>query len=359
MRLEIIKGLGLGGAETLLVSRLRANLALGIESADEVTVISTYAEQGFYREQLRDLGVELVELHGGPLASALRLLRQVRRYDPSSILCHSPMPALVLKIGRLLRLVRCPLIEVTHSTRHHRLVLLSGRLLHRFASFNVAVSEEVSRARTAQGFRRTFVSHGGVDREGIERFQDSDGPHRLREKLGLSPGRRLAVAVGNLRAIKGHRFMIEALAEPGLEDWQLAICGDGPVRDELEALASELGVADRVSFLGSVPNAWRYLCAADLQLHYSTHEGLPVALMEGAVVGLPQLISNIPGTREFLSLTPTATSVRPADPAALAAAWRAVDTEVEKQPSSYWDIRRHAEEMAELVRRAMRSSCEA
>ena len=100
-----------------------------------------------------------------------------------------------------------------------------------------------------------------------------------------------------------HRKGIDQLLRvlPQLPDYRLLIIGDGPSRAELEQLAADNGVADRVRFLGRRPNAWRYLPLYDLYALPSRSEGFPLALLEAAAHGSAVVCSDLPLFKELIT----------------------------------------------------------
>jgi glycosyltransferase involved in cell wall biosynthesis len=92
-----------------------------------------------------------------------------------------------------------------------------------------------------------------------------------------------------------------ALAFPSLPGWRLAIIGDGPLREELEALARELGIASRVDWLGYRDDPVPYLRAAKFFVLTSRFEGTPNALLEAMACGLASVVSDgSPGPLELI-----------------------------------------------------------
>ncbi|GAC1338899.1 MAG: glycosyltransferase family 4 protein [Acetobacteraceae bacterium] len=120
----------------------------------------------------------------------------------------------------------------------------------------------------------------------------------IRRELGLEGPTLLSV--GHLIARKGHNLAIEAMK--GLPDWRLLIVGEGPERGRLEALASRLGVADRVRLLGAHPHTAlpRFYSAADTLILASSREGWANVLLESMACGTPVVASNIPGNPEVV-----------------------------------------------------------
>jgi teichuronic acid biosynthesis glycosyltransferase TuaC len=120
-----------------------------------------------------------------------------------------------------------------------------------------------------------------------------------RASLGIS--RYSLASVGNLIPTKGHDLVIEALA--ALPDAELFIAGRGPDEGRLKNLASTLGVLDRVTFLGVLPQEkLRTLySAADCLVLASVREGWPNVLLEAMACGTPVVASNVGGTSEIVA----------------------------------------------------------
>lgn len=118
------------------------------------------------------------------------------------------------------------------------------------------------------------------------------------------PGGVRIVTVGRLAPVKGHALLLEAVRELGARgtDVQLTIIGDGPKREELERHAEALGVSDRVTFTGAVAQdeISRHYSGADLYVHASFAEGLPVVVMEAMAHALPVVAASVMGVGEIV-----------------------------------------------------------
>ena len=111
------------------------------------------------------------------------------------------------------------------------------------------------------------------------------------------------ITVTRLVEQKGLDVLLKAaaLAFAKLPKWRLAILGDGPLREELQALARELGIASRVDWLGYVDNPIAYVKAAKFFVLTSRFEGSPNALLEAMACGLPSVVSDgSPGPLELI-----------------------------------------------------------
>jgi glycosyltransferase involved in cell wall biosynthesis len=119
-----------------------------------------------------------------------------------------------------------------------------------------------------------------------------------RDRLGMDQFTLLSV--GYLDPRKGHEHIIHAL--PQLSDARLMIAGSGPDRKKLEAQAQAIGVADRVTFLGPLPQEILrdYYGAADALVLASSREGWANVLLEAMACGTPVIASNVWGTPEVV-----------------------------------------------------------
>jgi teichuronic acid biosynthesis glycosyltransferase TuaC len=160
----------------------------------------------------------------------------------------------------------------------------------------------------------------GVD---LQRFQPVDRD-AVRKTLGMTQFTLLSV--GLLEARKGHDVIIQAL--PRLPDVKLLIAGSGPDRRKLEELAQQLGVANRVTFLGPVPQAElrNYYGAADALVLASSREGWANVLLESMACGTPVVASNVWGTPEVVASPDAGVLMSERTPQGLADAVQALRT---------------------------------
>jgi len=161
---------------------------------------------------------------------------------------------------------------------------------------------------------RITVLRNGVD---LDFFHPQDRD-RLRADLMLA--RHTLLSAGNLVPLKGHDLVIRALTR--LPDTELLIAGAGPEHAALADLAVELGVAGRVRFLGSVPQAElrRYYAAADALVLASSREGWPNVLLEAMACGTPVVASRVYGTPEIVAAPAAGLLLPERTPEAIAAA---------------------------------------
>jgi glycosyltransferase involved in cell wall biosynthesis len=101
---------------------------------------------------------------------------------------------------------------------------------------------------------------------------------------------------------------------------RLWLPGVGPERERASALSRELGVADHVEFLGFRDDLPRLLALADLQVHTSDEEGVPLAILSGMAAGKPIVSTRVGGIAEVLRHEQSGLLVPRRDPEAIAAA---------------------------------------
>jgi glycosyltransferase involved in cell wall biosynthesis len=142
----------------------------------------------------------------------------------------------------------------------------------------------------------------------------------LRTELDLA-GPTLAFA-GRLGPQKALGVALDALASvPGVT---FVVAGDGPEREVLEQRATELGIAERVRIVGSLPRdeVLRLFRACDAALLSSAWENLPHTVLEALAVGTPVIATAVGGVPEVVTDGENGLLVPPGDPVALAGAIR-------------------------------------
>jgi teichuronic acid biosynthesis glycosyltransferase TuaC len=185
------------------------------------------------------------------------------------------------------------------------------------ASAVMAVSERLKENLLRMGVaaHQLSVVRNGVD---LDVFHP-EPPALARQVAGLPVG-RLAICVGNLVPEKGFALAIEALIQ--LSEFTLVIVGEGPARAELGALALQRGVAQRVVFKATMPQAElrNLYSAADVLLLTSTREGWPNVVLEAMACGTPVVAVDVGAVGEMITHPNVGRVVAQRDPSLLARA---------------------------------------
>lgn len=225
----------------------------------------------------------------------------VRR--PALVHVHGIGPALVTPLLRLMGLR----VVVTHHGEDYdrekwglaaRTVLRAGELLGmRFANKRIAISRSIERLIASKYGKPCDVIPNGVQ------FSYPPMESEQIEALGLEPGRYL-LTVGRLVPEKRQLDVLRAFVAARLPGWKLAIVGRIDHQNAYaDQLATEAAQADNVVMTGfQTGEALRQLYAhAGLFVLPSSHEGLPIVLLEALSYGLPVLVSDIPSNLEVIS----------------------------------------------------------
>ncbi len=161
----------------------------------------------------------------------------------------------------------------------------------------------------SEGVRAVLVS-GGVDptrieviRSGVEVDDFAETDHArasARAALGLDDGVGMIAVIAALEYRKGHDVLLEAAAGIAQPPVHLCFAGEGARAQALRTRADDLGLGDRVTFLGRVDDVRPLLAAADVVAMPSRHEGLGVAALEAMAAGRPVVASDVGGLPEAL-----------------------------------------------------------
>ena len=183
----------------------------------------------------------------------------------------------------------------------------------------VAVSRDVADelvARFRYPRKKVEVVYNAVR---LERFEDAPPPG-LREQLDLGRGLPVVLTCARLDEQKGHDVLLRAAAQ--LPEVAFALAGEGPERVRLEALAGELGIANRVLFLGYRTDIPQLLAACDVFALPSLYEGSSLAVLEAMAARRPVVSSAIGGTDELIEDGESGILVAPGEVEPLTAALR-------------------------------------
>jgi glycosyltransferase involved in cell wall biosynthesis len=282
---------GPGGAE-----RVVAHLARQLRAAgSRVVLVVPQDGEGWLAAQLAEVDVTIEPFHlDRPLSpgAVRRLAGILRRHHVA--LAHSHEFTMAVYGAFAARLAGARHVITMHGGRYYaerwrrRLALRAGAALSRGL---VAVSRPLAddlATQLALPKERVTVIPNGVP-------WDPPATPTLRRELGLGAGDRLVVAVGNLYPVKGHRWLLDAVdrvrrVHPTVH---VAIAGRGAEAPALVEQARRLGLAERVHLLGLRGDVPNLLLSADVFVHPSLSEGLPLAVLEAMWAGRPIVATRV------------------------------------------------------------------
>jgi glycosyltransferase involved in cell wall biosynthesis len=321
--------MAIGGAQKLLLDQARWFHSRG----HRVTAAFFYDKQGLQHTWERGLGFPLLALSGigarsNPLTRAWGLLRGlVRLWDllrrggfdvVETFTYDSNLLALPLAW-----MARIPVRVATHHgiiegfpfwiERVHAALVNAG-----IASVLVNVSRKVLDQAAKAGTRsdRMLVIQNGIPPVDY----GNENAAGFRAQLGMAEGDALLLSVGRLVYQKGHEYLIDAM--PGIlrrfPGAKTIVCGDGPLRAQLEAQIARMNLGESVRLLGNRNDMRPFLHGADVFVLPSRWEGLPVALLEAMGAGLPVVATRVEGVEEVVEHAGQGLLVPPEDAPALA-----------------------------------------
>lgn len=306
--LLLIKGLGLGGAERLLVG-LAANRD---RTRFDYEVAYVLADQDALAPAMADTGIPVRCLGARGSAdlrwlAALRRLVTERRYD----LVHSHLPyvaAMARVVALSIPAARRPVLVYTEHSLWNRAAVLT-RVLNR-ATVGMDSGLFVVSPAARRALPRSLRQGARVVVHGVDLVQSEAESHdrastrpSVRHELGLAEDEVLALTVANLRSEKGLDVLVDAarLVREAGAPVRFAVAGSGPLQEDLQAAVVEAGIEDRFTLLGQRLDTLRLMVGSDLFVLPSRQEGMPVALMEAMSVGLPVVATEVGGVPDVVT----------------------------------------------------------
>jgi glycosyltransferase involved in cell wall biosynthesis len=314
----MIESDGPGGAEQVVV-----HLALALHNAGAHSVVFVPADgEGWLARQLHGSGVAIEHFKVDQPVSrscARTLVDGLRRHRIDVV--HSHEFSMAVYGGWASWRAGIPHVITMHGSTYY-----AGRLRRRLA-LRAAIGTSGLTVAVSHHLAETISRDLGVARSRVHmvpngvRCESASTP-TLRAELNLAPGDRLLACVGNLYPVKGHRYLVDAMAliRGAHPSAHLAIAGRGDLAEALLSQARELGVADRVHLLGLRSDISSILADADVFVMPSLSEGLPMALLEAMVAGRPIVATDVGEVGYALARGEAGILVPPADAIQLAAA---------------------------------------
>jgi glycosyltransferase involved in cell wall biosynthesis len=299
--LALIKGLGPGGAERLLVSsaRVRDRDAFDFEVA-YLLPWKTELVQGLEDLDVRTRCLEVRDERDLRWLPRLRALLEAERFDVVHV--HSPYVAGMARVVvRTTPASRRPkVVSTEHNvwSSHTRLTQALNAATFPLGDAWLSVSDEVSASIPRRLRGRVEVVVQGIVFDEIARSIEQR--EEVRAELGIRAGEIAVATVANFRSQKAYPDLLEAarrLVDRGVPA-RFIVVGQGPLEAEIRALRASLGLERHVDLLGYRPDAIRVLSGCDMFALASHYEGYPVAIMEALAVGLPIVATAVGGVPE-------------------------------------------------------------
>jgi len=276
--------------------------------------------EGDFVPEARQSGVETVlidslrrEIHPGRDWRAFRELRRIfRELKPDIVHTHSSKAGILARkaakdagVPRIVHSIHGLPFHRYESAWRNALYVWLERHAAEYTDLILSVCDAMTAQAVAAGVapRDKFVTvYSGMD---VEPFLHGDHDRdAVRATLGIRPDAKVVGTVARISPLKGHEFVIRAAPAILREhpDTKFLFVGDGHIRAEMDALAKEQRVFDRIVWAGlrdyrEIPEL---IAAMDLLVHTSLREGLARVLPQALLSGVPVVSYDVDGAREVV-----------------------------------------------------------
>ncbi len=296
--LQIIGGLGTGGAEKLLVDIV----PLLADEGHTVDVVLLNGKITPFYKQLEAFHACNIYVLGQSFytpSHIFKMMRYLKKYD---IVHVHLFPALYFAaLAKILSFCGTPMLFTEHSTGNSRMDNPLFRKLERviYANYRavICITESVKLSlmdKLGLEEKRLHVIENGIDLTGIQKIEAID-----RSSLGFSEKDTLLIMIAGFREQKDQDTVIKAMKQLP-DDYKLLLVGDGKRRDKLWQLISELSLQDRIMLLGVRTDAYALLKMSDISIMSSHWEGFGLAAVEAMACGRPVVASSVPGLSDVV-----------------------------------------------------------
>ena len=313
--IHIIKVKGVSGAENhllTLLSELSRDVQIHLIMLVEMQNLMTDFVLDFKKN-----GVEVTRIvinHHSDFSLIWKIYYLIRKIKPHIVhthLLHADLYgtlAAVLAGTKILISTKHGYDDYEKTSFFYKLNSITNRWLSKVITISDALQVKVAEAEGIPNSKMTTIYYG-LDGEAYA----SKGEAGLaRSFLNVTNDACLIGTVGRLIPVKGYETLLEAVA--GIElDFRLLIMGDGPLKDRLERASLELGLADKVKFLGFVSDVSRMLSGLDIFVLPTLGEGFGLVLLEAMAHRLPIVSTNTMAVPEIVGDQKTGILVPPRD----------------------------------------------
>ncbi|WP_303840347.1 glycosyltransferase [Selenomonas ruminantium] len=299
--LHVVGGMDIGGIESMLMT-----LMPYMKARDITFDFAVHGEKiGIYEKQILEMGGDVFHLpkfKGWNIISYVMAWYKLFANHPEITVVQGHMTStasIYLSIAKYFGKI---VIAHSHSTgiRGNKAMYFCKRFLEyplRYISdYLCACSIGAAEFRFGKDAEKRQNFYLWINAVKPEPYQYSAAIRKkYRQILNIDDSTVLIGHVGRMSQAKNHKFILRIFKEYQEQNVnsKLLLIGDGPLREELELLAKDLKIDEKVIFLGAIGNTSDYLSAMDVFLFPSLFEGLPIALIEAQINNIDCLVSDV------------------------------------------------------------------
>jgi glycosyltransferase involved in cell wall biosynthesis len=296
---HLLNDLRPSGAELMLAAAAETWERYGIDPL----IVSMGQEEGSFAPNLRCYGYAI---HHWPLKRSARSLFNLRqslsRLEPHAVHVHAERLSFWTCLAAMSLRPRPVVVRTVHNVFQFDGALRFRRLLQRhilkaLGTHFVSVSRDVAQNELYRFSLSSSTIENWVDVDSFRSLTDIP-KQQLRRHLKLPVSGSLLIVVGNCSEAKDHPFALRVLRRlPPL--FKLVHVGEEDAELVERSLARDLGISDRVIFLGRRQDVPSLLRACDAFLMPSDREGFPLAAIEALCAGIPLFLADVEGLRHI------------------------------------------------------------
>lgn len=298
--LYVITGLGLGGAERVVV-----DLADKMFLKDHEVKIAYLTGKVLVKPKAEQIEIIALGLNGRTdLVKASQRYRQlIKAYQPDIVHAHMVHANIFSRLNRIGCAVPRLLCTAHSSNEGGKARMLAYRFTNFLSDFNSNVSQEAM---------QSLIHHGGFSEKNLTTVYNGVDLNKFKKLTFIKadkPSNEIKIlAVGSFNPPKDYPNLLRAIAllrNKTKQKFKLEIAGDGNLRPMIETLIAELKLEDIVSLLGKRADITHLLNQADIFVLASQHEGLPTVVLEAMACQCYVIATDCGGTKEIMANTGT------------------------------------------------------
>ena len=255
---------------------------------------------------------EQISIHTWPfkkcnITACKKILRIIKDERIDGVICSTPIGGFVGRIAARIRNVK-PVVYWAHGFLFFKGAPLINRTLYKLEEILLARYTDALITITREDFlaaqkfklrsgRKPYLVHGAGVKVGVCVSEERSA---IRMENNIPQDAFVIISAGELNKNKNTQIPIRAIAEMHDSNVHYLVCGVGEEQVSLSVLARELGVADRIHFLGYRLDVAKLMSASDVFVMSSYREGLPRAMMEAMDLSLPCVGSRIRGIADLI-----------------------------------------------------------
>ncbi len=297
----IIGELGNAGAEKQLYELVKRVNRFRFDS-----VVISLSQGGFWNQEIRKLGVEVIELQRRKhieFARLFKLVKLLKQINPDivhtymfSANSYGRIAALMAKVPIIIASER-NLPDLGMEKTIYQIPV--DKFLSFFSQAIICNSYKASEALVKKykfQSKKVFSIHNGID---TNYFLSALSSHHREIS-----NQKVIGTIGRLCSQKNHKLFLDmakiVLVKCENKDLKFVIVGDGELKPELERYAQYLGIKNKMVFTGARNDIPKLLLDVDVFVMTSLYEGLPNVMMEAMLAGLPVVATHVGGVDELI-----------------------------------------------------------